>query len=505
MKEKIRIKGITSRWITNTLGIVIVIFIGIMIVATLFLRSYYYNTVRRTLNIRSGDAAISFFSAYTGGTKERFLLGAREFTDSFSHGDTMVVWVLDEQGVVVASSTGFMVETPKDMPDYEEAKQNHLAEQIKTTKMPSGESIMAKTLMLRSDDGQINYGAVRYIISLDSINNQMVVMGVLMVLASLFATLFLAISGLFFIRSIVFPVQSINKTAKQIASGDMHARIDIPVKDDEIGELCHTINEMAEELSETETIKNDFISTVSHELRTPLTAIKGWGETIREVGSEDSEIMQKGLDIIIDEAGRLSDIVNDLLDFSRIENGRFTLKKAKMNIISELEQSMLMFKERAQREGKEFIYNVPEEIIIILGDANRIRQVLINVLDNAFKYTKREEMIAISAQRKKDQIIIRIADTGRGIPKEALPKIKEKFYKANVVEKGSGIGLAVAEEIISLHGGEIAIESVENSGTTIFITLPIDIESVEDDVPDFISETILLPDFEGDIDETKRN
>ncbi|MDD7338161.1 MAG: HAMP domain-containing sensor histidine kinase, partial [Ruminococcus sp.] len=233
----------------------------------------------------------------------------------------------------------------------------------------------------------------------------------------------------------------------------------------------------AAEISTADRLKNDFISTVSHELRTPLTAIKGWGETILQVSDTDPALTQRGMNVIIDEATRLSGIVEELLDFSRIQNGALSLRIEKMDILAELDETVFAFKDRATREGVDLVYNAPDLPAPMDGDADRIKQVFVNILDNALKYTKQGGKINVTADVADDKIKITISDTGCGISAEDLPHVKEKFYKTNMTVHGSGIGLAVADEIVKLHKGTLDIDSVLGEGTT--VTLGFDIDHVE--------------------------
>ena len=235
---------------------------------------------------------------------------------------------------------------------------------------------------------------------------------------------------------------------------------------------------MAQELGVSEKLKNDFISSVSHELRTPLTAIKGWAETMKMGDTPDFRTFEKGMSVIIRESERLTGIVEELLDFSRIQSGRMVINMERIDLLAELDDAIYMLRERALNEGKHLIYDEPEFVPPVQGDKNRIRQVFINVIDNALKYTPESGVIGIEVKSDDDNIQIIISDNGCGIPAEHLPKVRDKFYKANQTQRGSGIGLAVVDEIMNLHNGSLDIESTENVGTTVILTFPI--EKIED-------------------------
>ena len=223
-------------------------------------------------------------------------------------------------------------------------------------------------------------------------------------------------------------------------------------------------------MAASEQLKNDFISSVSHELRTPLTAIQGWAETLRE--DPDPKTSERGVGIIIGETARLSGLVEELLDFSRLQGGRMRLHVSRLDTVAQLDAAVFLFTDRAQGEGKELIYEECPSLPAVYGDADRLRQVLVNVLDNALKYTEAGGKITVSAAEAAGKVRITIRDTGCGIPAEHLPFVKKKFYKANQLVRGSGIGLAVADEIIALHGGALDVASVEGAGTTVTVTLP---------------------------------
>ncbi|MEG1942969.1 MAG: HAMP domain-containing sensor histidine kinase, partial [Angelakisella sp.] len=219
--------------------------------------------------------------------------------------------------------------------------------------------------------------------------------------------------------------------------------------------------------------KNDFISSVSHELRTPLTAIRGWGETLITDGDLEPETAKKGIEIIMSETQRLSNMVEELLDFSRMQGGRLHLETERLDVVAELSDAVLMYTQRAKQENKTLSYEEPEFFAPLLGDKNRLRQVFVNILDNALKYSDSGDSVTVTAALAEGILTVTVSDTGIGIAQDDLPKVKDKFYKGKSTRRGSGIGLAVADEIISMHGGSLSLNSIKDSGTTVTIKLPI--------------------------------
>ena len=411
-----------------------------------------------------------FFNLYYN-TDEQFENRAREFVENFKAKDSMEVWVIDKNGKVIISSSGFPIDGSPEMPDYQEALASKTASGTARWigRLPSGEKVMTLTQLLGE-----NGGAVRYLISLEGIDNQV---STFILIIFLFAFWRLRWWQCLVLSSFN-PLSSRScrsmRQRKKFAHGDFSSRIDSHHYNDEISELGETINYMASELSEADRVKNDFISTISHELRTPLTAIKGWGETLLQVGDTDPTLLSKGMQVIIDESGRLTGIVEELLDFSRMQNGKLSMRMEKIDVLAELDDAVFVFRERALREGIELIYNVPHLPAPMNGDANRIKQVFVNILDNAFKYTEQGGKVIVVANITNTTLEIMVGDTGCGIPEGDLPHVTEKFYRSNVSARGSGIGLAVVDEIVKLHHGTLKINSVVGEGTTVSVLFTID-------------------------------
>lgn len=462
-------KSIVKRWAYTVLASTVFVIVVIGILMGLFIKNQYYDAVRMTLNSRATSLVMSYFNSQTTVSDELFNKMAKNFVDNFSDKNVMEVWVIDKNGHVVVSSTGFSVKG-ESYPDYNYAKANENGTGEWIGRMKNNEKVMALTYILPENSQGVN-GAIRYIISLQDIDRQIYIIWVLIGLLLILVICFVITSGAFFINSIINPVRKINETASKIATGDFNVSIEKHKYDDEIGQLCDTINNMAHEIGETERMKNDFISTVSHELRTPLTAIKGWGETIK-LAQNDEELVNKGLDVIVNESERLSDLVEELLDFSRMESGKLSLKKSQIDIVKELTEVLEVFESRSTREGIDLCIDIPFKSIMINGDKNRLKQSFVNIIDNSFKYTSKGGHVKVNLRVNNSSVFISINDNGCGISKHDLPKIRQKFYKANNSARGSGIGLAVTDEIIKLHNGEMIIESEIGIGTTVSIILP---------------------------------
>ena len=479
--KKPLVKGITKRWVTNTLLVTALILLVFVVASVFFISEYYRNYVIDYLSEYANETVITFFGNYIDGDDEVFNAKAKEYTDSFSDKSRIEVQVINKYGEVCVSTSGFSSDETVD-------KMNDVKEAVNSTSGISkwfglnanGEHIASVAMALPLTGSEEFSGAIRFITSMHGIDNQIAGFSVLLVLVYLIALFFVCFSGIFFVQTIVSPLQKINDTAKLIAKGNYDVRIETDGKtEDEITDLSKSINTMISEVAVADKMKNDFISTVSHELRTPLTAIKGWGEMLKELDGEDREISRRGTEVIINESERLSRLVEELLDFSRMQNGNMTLRKEKIDVLAELDEAVFVFKERSKRDGIELRYNAPEIPAPMMGDANRIKQVFVNILDNAFKYNKQGGLVDVNAVVSGDKLTISFSDDGCGIDEKDLPNVKKKFYKANLQVRGSGIGLAVVDEIIKLHDGNFEIKSKIDVGTTVVISLPVEEVKIE--------------------------
>lgn len=456
---------ITRRWVINNLGLITLVLLVLDFASLYVIQNYYYGASQQYLNTKISSVT-GVLSRYAQDADISFSSEMRSTIENFSDKEKMELMAINSKGQVVLTSSGFTPEENAAMPDYESAMDGGDGYWVGTV---GKETVMAVTVDI--SDLSTEYNAIRVVASLEQVKETLhtYIFGVTAICVGIL--LLLVITGVYFIRSIVQPIQQINATTKKFAKGDFSVRIN-DTSNDEIGDLCVSINQMADELSNTENMKNEFISSVSHELRTPLTAIKGWAETM--CMEADPDTVQRGVHVIVNETERLSEMVEELLDFSRMQSGRFSLQCATMDVLAELGDAVLIYMEKAKRENIRIIYQEPEMLPFVYGDKNRIRQVFINVIDNAIKYSNPGSTITVSAEEVSGMIQVTITDNGVGISAADLPRVKTKFFKANHTRRGSGIGLAVADEIITMHGGRLDITSELNVGTNVTITLPIE-------------------------------
>lgn len=283
---------------------------------------------------------------------------------------------------------------------------------------------------------------------------------------------YIILINLWFDHYISKPIQALSESAKHIANGSYGAQVP-SVGNNEIGRLTDDINIMSEKIARSDKATSEFISQISHELRTPLTAILGWSETMQfDPAIKDDSL--RGVKIISKEAERLTGMVADLLEFTRIQDGRFNLRVELVDIAAELEDSLFTYGKLMAEAGMEVNYEPPEyDIPLISGDPERLKQVFLNLLDNTAKHGSDGGKTDVLLTLENEHVVIRIRDYGKGIPAAELPYVKNRFYKGSSKNRGSGIGLAVCDEIISRHGGTLTIANAEGGGCVATIALPI--------------------------------
>ena len=467
--------GITRRWLRGNLLLTVLL---LVLVEGMFLYSYtrsYYNGVQQTM-VRRFSSITGQLKMYTGDTAQKASasrsVALRRMVEQFSDKDKYEFMLLDSYGGVIASSSGTDADGIVTQSDFEQAQDAVDGMGVALYKTQSGEQVMSVCYLVPYAAEDV--AAMRLVTSMTLVTRQLknaIAVSAVIVLAIL---VFTVMSGLYFVRSIVVPLGQVERTAASIARGELDVRLPVTGDQrDEVDRLRGTINQMAEGLEETEKMKNEFISSVSHELRTPLTSIRGWVETLRALNDPADENYRKGLEIINNETARLYNMVEELLDFSRLQNGRLKMDCCLLDLVAELTDAVLFCEARIQREGLLLSYNEPEEMIPVYADPDRLRQVFINILDNAIKYSAPGGRITVKIWQGEYKAFIEIIDQGRGIPPEDLENVKTKFYKGSNSVRGSGIGLALVDSIMTALDGTLDLKSTLGRGTVVTLGLPL--------------------------------
>ena len=467
--------GITRRWLRGSLLLTVLL---VLLVEGMFLYSCtrsYYNSVQQTMYRRFSSIS-GQLKMYTGDTAQKASasrsVALRRMVEQFSDKDKYEFMLLDSYGSVIASSSGTDAEGILTSADFEQAQETGDGMGVAIYRTDSNEMVMAVCCLVPYAAEDV--AAMRLVTSLTLVQNQLKNVFLISIVVVIAILGFTVTSGLYFVRSIVVPLGQVERTAASIARGELDVRL--PVTGDardEVDRLRGTINQMAEGLEETEKMKNEFISSVSHELRTPLTSIRGWVETLRTLDDPEDENYRKGLEIINNETARLYNMVEELLDFSRLQNGRLKMSCRPLDLVAELTDAVLFCEARIRREGLLLSYSEPEEMIPVYADPDRLRQVFINILDNAIKYSAPGGRITVKIWQGEYKAFIEIIDQGRGIPPEDLENVKTKFYKGSNSVRGSGIGLALVESIMTALDGTLDLKSTLGRGTVVTLGLPI--------------------------------
>ncbi len=464
------INGLSNRWVRSNLLVTILLLLAVEILLMVYTVNANYSKAYQTLRSEIALLSSRFDAVETAPERERAALLRTMVQEAAASQDAVyTLQLLDENGRLYATSDGFLPDADAPVPeDFSLAytAENRQGESLQTgTGSPE---TLAITWLIPAPVRQVV--AVRLVGSLQAINQQILqVLGVsVCVMAACFGLILF--TGMYFVRSIVRPIAQVEAMATKIAGGDFDIRLK-KKHNDEIGRLCETINHMAEELSKTDKLKNEFISSVSHELRTPLTSIKGWTETLQQVDDVHDANYVRGMRIISSETDRLYGMVEELLDFSRMQNKGLQLDLKPLDLAAEAGEAVLMVQQRATQAGVSITYEEPEAVLAVSGDANRLRQVLLNLLDNALKYSPAGSRVDVRAFLDAGSCCVSISDQGPGIAPDELELVKTRFYKGRGAVRGSGIGLAVVDEILQGHGGRLLLTSTQGQGTTATICL----------------------------------
>ena len=472
-KQEQRVKKpsrLRRRWLASTVSVISALGLVCVLAVTATFSSYYYSDMEADLREYSNHG-VGIVSAVQEQADDVIFDTCQAFARSFQEDADIELQFVDVRGMIVGASDEAVEGGFPGTHDIEEAIRTRGVTTDVGRDATIGRRVMAVSCPVIYSSGEVA-GVLRYVTSTGSMDDQILQVVFISVLALLTVVAFVVVSNNLFIRSVMGPVTQINEKARRIANGSYGVQIKTPY-DDEIGELAETINELSAKIAQNEKIQAEFISQLSHELRTPLTVINGWSETLLADENMDADTRQ-GMKIISREAQRLTEMVVELLDFTRMQDGRMTLNVEPTDIRGEFEDTVYMYSSRLAQDGitLAYMYN-DDDIPEIPCDGQRLRQVFLNILDNAAKHGGEGKRIEAEMAWEGSHVVVRIRDFGPGIPEDEIPLVKKKFYKGSSSVRGTGIGLAVCDEIVEMHGGELILENAPGGGTLVTVKLPV--------------------------------
>ena len=473
--KRLKLRGLRRRWLASSVGPIIVILVLVGVLSAATISSSLDARARSSLEAKAKSGS-DYFSAYSMGSYSEYYRRAAQYVTDYSMNDSLAKNVelqfINGKRQVELSSRGAVAGSTPATPEVGRAVETGKTASFSGRDPLTGESILAVSSPVFYNGTVV---AVMRFVTSTRLLDQQLWLTVLVMAAVIAAVIFLIfVSNLIFINNVVQPVAEVSEAAKRISSGSYGIQIANKYTD-ELGQLVDNINNMSLKISQSEKMQTEFISSVSHELRTPLTAISGWGETLLGDESGDPRQLRRGLRIIVKEARRLTGMVEELLEFSKMQDGRFTLQVEEMDLQAELEDAIYTYRELFRQDGIQLNYHSGQELYTepISGDPQRLKQVFCNVLDNAAKHGGAGKRIDVDMTQEGDSYVVRIRDYGPGIPPAELPFVKQKFYKGSSKARGSGIGLAVCDEIIHRHEGTFDIGNAQGGGCVVTIRLPI--------------------------------
>lgn len=339
-----------------------------------------------------------------------------------------------------------------------------------------------KYVAVSVEDSGTLVGVLRLAMPLTEVRNEFRIVERVFTIGGVLAIIVTLIVGYFVSRNISLPLRKMEEIARGIAEGDLTRRVEVKSRD-ELGSLAESFNRMADELEKEinnlekmDRIRTDFVANVSHELKTPLTSIKGFIETLEDGAIDDKEKAVKFLSIIRKHSERLSNIINDLLCLTEIESSHIGMQNEEFDLRSLLDEVVWGFGHSVSVKTQEMNVYYSGKDFNVRGNKDKIEQILVNLIDNAIKYTAKNGQIKCSLFEKKDSVMITVEDSGIGIAKEDLDRIFERFYRVDKARSsesgGTGLGLSIVKHIVALHSGHIEIDSEVGKGTKTTVILP---------------------------------
>ncbi|MFJ8265201.1 sensor histidine kinase [Peribacillus asahii] len=324
-------------------------------------------------------------------------------------------------------------------------------------------------------DGERLEGIIYTYIPVNSITDLIHEFAVKWIVTAILFMLIIMLLTTKWLKKLIHPIRDMEAAAHQVSNGDYSIQVQV-TSDDEVGQLGHAFNKMAQSIHLEEERKREFLENVSHELRTPLSYIKGYTQAILDGVIKDKEEERKYLQLISRETLRMQHLVGDLMELTKMDRKQVMLQESPIAFAQFIEDFVGKYEQVIQDKQLQLQIELDPDPII-MGEERKLEQILQNVLDNAIHYTNAGGVISIILKQNKETCELSIADTGRGIPQQDLPYITNRFYRVNKARSrsdgGSGLGLAIVKKLVELQKGELKIESEEAVGTKVYVTFPI--------------------------------
>ena len=463
-------RSIYSRMlITYILIAAFILLLQSVILVQLYKESYIEVTADSTVSQADHIAALISSPQHANDKSASSLLSTLEVYET----DSITLWLIDENGIVYHVNPDEQLHISQDelVSSLEKVfKGETVVLRSEITSIMSGlaltvavpveyedSGILYSIYMYRTIDAAqgLDYRFYRHLLISTLIT--IVVSGVLVLISS---------------KHIALPIKQLNKMCIDISNGNFDTHI-VTSGQDEIEQLATSFNTMAQNLKKHEKLRSSFVANVSHELRSPLTSIHGFAEGLLD-GTIDEKDRDKYARVIVEESTRLKKLINELLDLSQIESGEFPLHLSQFDINEHIRRVLIRYIDRMEEKDIELNVSFTEEYCMVFADSDRIEQIIVNLIDNAIKFTPEKGTISIWTRTDEEKVLVGISDTGCGISKEDLDYIFERFYKSDKAHSnkiGTELGLSIVKKILDQHGETILVRSEPNKGTKFIFTL----------------------------------
>ena len=470
LKDFLLKKSLKTRIMTQFFLVIVLIVVFFEIFLIFTIKNYYYSGVTGIIQSKLYEVHLANSSL-----SEIVLDDTEEFYSEVN----AQVQILNNSGkVLVDTVNGNEIGNVLSTNDVTSAKNGSYGSNIYKNPITNNNEL-AVSIPLNNGNEQV--GIARFIISLENVDSIIAQRYLVFFLFGFFVIVIGVSISIFMSTKIVNPIEKLTNVALKLADGQLNEKAD-EVGDYEISKLGSTMNLMSENLVKKEQLKKDFISSVSHELRTPLTVIKGWAFTLQPE-AKGNKLLEDGLSIIEKESDRLGNMVTELLDFSELSSGRLIMNKElfDLNELGIFINKQLMPKSSSKKIDMLLNYDESRRVMV-MADRDRIKQVFINILDNALKFTDEGGVVLTDIKIEDDKAVVEVIDNGCGISEEEISLVTGKFYKGSNSNSHTGLGLSICEEIVKAHNGNLIIRSVLEKGTVVRIELPLEKGEIQNEV-----------------------